>query len=100
MFLFNSVGSFAASANYYEVKIAGKVAGYSNSREKAGEIIKFMTAAHALLMKEERRRAAAGELITGEIKYDGIVGGKTGYTDLARETLVTCAEKNGMKDIL
>lgn len=37
------------------------------------------------------------KLITGEIKYDGIVGGKTGYTDLARETLVTCAEKNGTK---
>ena len=37
------------------------------------------------------------KLITGEISYEGIVGGKTGYTDLARETLVTCAEKNGMK---
>jgi len=37
------------------------------------------------------------KLITGEIAYDGIVGGKTGYTDQARETLVTCAEKNGMK---
>ena len=36
-------------------------------------------------------------LITGEIKYDGILGGKTGYTDLARETLVTCAERDGMK---
>lgn len=37
------------------------------------------------------------KLINGEVKFDGIVGGKTGYTDLARETLVTCAEKNGMK---
>ena len=37
------------------------------------------------------------KLINGEIKYEGIVGGKTGYTDLARETLVTCAERNGMK---
>ncbi len=37
------------------------------------------------------------KLITGEISYPGIVGGKTGYTDLARETLVTCAEQNGMK---
>ncbi|SFP87025.1 D-alanyl-D-alanine carboxypeptidase (penicillin-binding protein 5/6) [Butyrivibrio proteoclasticus] len=37
------------------------------------------------------------KLITGEIAYEGIVGGKTGYTDQARETLVTCAEKNGMK---
>ena len=37
------------------------------------------------------------KLITGEIAYSGIVGGKTGYTDKARETLVTCAERNGMK---
>ncbi|WP_292215000.1 D-alanyl-D-alanine carboxypeptidase family protein [Butyrivibrio sp.] len=37
------------------------------------------------------------KLINGEISYDGIVGGKTGYTDQARETLVTCAERDGMK---
>lgn len=37
------------------------------------------------------------QLITGKIPYDGIKGGKTGYTDEARETLVTCAEQNGMK---
>lgn len=37
------------------------------------------------------------KLITGEIAYEGIKGGKTGYTDEARQTLVTCAEQNGMK---
>ena len=37
------------------------------------------------------------KLITGEIACEGVLGGKTGYTDLARETLVTCAEKDGMK---
>lgn len=37
------------------------------------------------------------KLITGEISYEGIKGGKTGYTDEARQTLVTCAERNGMK---
>ncbi|MCM1127735.1 MAG: D-alanyl-D-alanine carboxypeptidase [Lachnospiraceae bacterium] len=37
------------------------------------------------------------QLVSGEIPYEGIKGGKTGYTDLARETLVTCAEQNGMK---
>lgn len=36
-------------------------------------------------------------LINGDIPYEGIMGGKTGYTDLARETLVTCAERDGMK---
>lgn len=37
------------------------------------------------------------KLITGEEQYDGILGGKTGYTDQARQTLVTCAEQNGMR---
>lgn len=37
------------------------------------------------------------KLVNGEIPYEGIIGGKTGYTDSARETLVTCAERNGMK---
>ncbi len=37
------------------------------------------------------------KLITHEIACDGILGGKTGYTDQARETLVTCAQRNGMK---
>jgi D-alanyl-D-alanine carboxypeptidase len=37
------------------------------------------------------------KLINGEIEYDGICGGKTGYTNEARQTLVTCAEQNGMK---
>lgn len=37
------------------------------------------------------------QLINGEIPYEGIIGGKTGYTDQSRQTLVTCAEQNGMK---
>lgn len=37
------------------------------------------------------------QLITGELPYEGIIGGKTGYTDQSRQTLVTCAEQNGMK---
>ena len=37
------------------------------------------------------------QLINGTIFYNGIKGGKTGYTDEARQVLVTCAEQNGMK---
>lgn len=54
LFLFNSVGSFAASANYYEVKIAGKVAGYSNSKEKAEE---------ALLMARNKLSQEASSIV-------------------------------------
>lgn len=37
------------------------------------------------------------KLINGNIPYEGVIGGKTGYTSEARETLVTCAEANGMR---
>lgn len=37
------------------------------------------------------------QLINGEIPYEGILGGKTGFTSDSRQTLVTCAERNGMK---
>lgn len=37
------------------------------------------------------------KLINGEMPYDGVLGGKTGYTDDSRQTLVTCAEQNGMR---
>ncbi|MCM1416141.1 MAG: D-alanyl-D-alanine carboxypeptidase [bacterium] len=37
------------------------------------------------------------QLINGDIPYDGILGGKTGFTSDSRQTLVTCAERNGMK---
>ncbi|MBQ8947280.1 MAG: D-alanyl-D-alanine carboxypeptidase [Lachnospiraceae bacterium] len=36
-------------------------------------------------------------LINGEIEYEGICGGKTGFTGDARQTLVTCCEQKGMK---
>lgn len=33
---------------------------------------------------------------TSEYYYDSVIGGKTGYTDQAGKTLVTCAKKGGM----
>ncbi len=32
-----------------------------------------------------------------EYAYDGLVGTKTGYTEYARQTLVSCAERNGIR---
>ena len=38
------------------------------------------------------------KMVTGKkYEYDGIIGGKTGFTSVARQTLVTCAQRNGMK---
>lgn len=47
---------------------------------------------------EKRPMENHHKMITGKkYEYDGIVGGKTGFTNLARQTLVTCAQKEGMK---
>ncbi len=41
---------------------------------------------------------AKSKLLPGkEYEYEYLVGTKTGYTDDARQTLVSCAEKNGLK---
>lgn len=37
------------------------------------------------------------QLTNGTYEYEGYVGGKTGYTTVAHQTLVSCAERNGMK---
>lgn len=37
------------------------------------------------------------KIINGEIKYEYYLGGKTGYTSNSRQTLVSCAEKDGVR---
>ena len=37
------------------------------------------------------------KLINGEMTYDGVLGGKTGFVEMSRQTLVTCAERDGMR---
>lgn len=47
---------------------------------------------------EKRPMENHHKMVTGKkYEYDGIVGGKTGFTSDARQTLVTCAQKEGMK---
>lgn len=37
------------------------------------------------------------KLINGEMEYEGVIGGKTGYLDAAGQTLVTAAERDGVR---
>jgi len=37
------------------------------------------------------------KMLSGKYYYDGLIGGKNGYTSVARQTLVTCAERDGVK---
>ncbi len=50
------------------------------------------------IQPEERPLTNHHLLLPGlKYEYEYIVGGKTGYTDEARQTLVTCAEKDGLR---
>ena len=48
------------------------------------------------LCDETRWISNTHRMIKKTIPYDGVFAGKTGYTDIARTTLVTCAERNGL----
>ena len=37
------------------------------------------------------------KLINGEMEYEGILGGKTGFVEMSRQILVTCCERDGMR---
>ena len=62
------------------------------------DLIRYMSDYNYHFVKSEKQPddfwiSNTNDFLTGEIKYDGVVGGKTGYTDQARETLVTFAER-------
>lgn len=47
---------------------------------------------------EERPQENHHKMIQGKkYEYEGIIGGKTGFTSDARQTLVTCAQRDGMR---
>ena len=47
---------------------------------------------------EERPITNHHKMLPGlKYEYEGFIGGKTGYTQVARQTLVSCAERNGMR---
>jgi len=50
-------------------------------------------------IQTEERPLTNHHLLLPKLKYayDYVIGGKTGYTDEARQTLVTCAEKDGLR---
>lgn len=49
-------------------------------------------------VNEERPLDNHHKMVTGKkYAYEGIIGGKTGFTSVARQTLVTCAQRNGIR---
>ena len=59
------------------------------------------TASHHFVATDVRKKdftqVNKHKLITGEVSYTGIIGGKTGFTSAAMQTLVTGCERDGMR---
>ncbi len=75
----------AAFANETLCKITSTIS-YQFPETKAAKA-RTISMGHKMLYKSDSRY------------YDGIVGGKTGYTSLAGNTLVTCVERDGVRMI-
>ena len=73
----------AAFANEKLCEIASTTSYKFPATKVAGE--RTITMGHKMLYPSDSRY------------YDGIIGGKTGYTSLAGNTLVTCVEKDGVR---
>lgn len=65
---------------------------------KMASTVKYQVPQTATQPREDMIVYAKSKLHSGkEYAYEGLVGTKTGYTEFARQTLVSCAEKNGIR---
>lgn len=65
---------------------------------KLSGTLQFQVPVNSTQKKENIILNAKSQLLPGKpYSYDPLIGTKTGYTEYARQTLVSCAEKNGMK---
>ncbi len=65
---------------------------------KMASTVKYQVPQTATQPRDDMIVYAKSKLHQGkEYAYDGLLGTKTGYTEFARQTLVSCAEKNGIK---
>lgn len=89
------------SANHYttphDMALIARAAFQNDTVRKVSSTLSYQIPA---TKKASARTVAMGHkmLYSGDARYyPGVIGGKTGYTSLAGNTLVTCAEKNGVR---
>lgn len=62
------------------------------------DILCRMSSTYSYALTEDNTVYSHNRLLPNrEYAYEYLIGSKTGYTDAARQTLVSCAEKDGMK---
>lgn len=82
----------------YDLSLIGKAFFSNEFLSRISNTPKYSIPQSETQPKEELTVYAKSKLFPGkEYAYEGLVGTKTGYTDLARQTLVSCAERGNMK---
>ena len=82
----------------YDMALIAKAFFDNETLEKISGTTRFEVPVNETQKREGIILSAKSQLLPGKpYAYEPLVGTKTGYTDFARQTLVSCAEKNGMK---
>lgn len=82
----------------YDMALIAKAFFADETLEKISGTTRFDVPVTNTQTREGIILTAKSQLLPGKpYAYEPLIGTKTGYTDYARQTLVSCAEKNGMK---
>ena len=82
----------------YDMALIAKAFFSNDILTKMSSTTRFDVAVTETQIREGIILTAKSQLLPGKpYAYPPLIGTKTGYTDQARQTLVSCAEKNGMK---
>jgi len=82
----------------YDMALIAKAFFAEETLEKMSGTTRFDVPVTDTQTREGIILSAKSQLLPGKpYAYEPLIGTKTGYTDSARQTLVSCAEKNGLK---
>ena len=82
----------------YDMALIAKAFFENDTLEKMSGTTRFDVPVTTTQTREGIILSAKSQLLPGKAyAYEPLIGTKTGYTDYARQTLVSCAEKNGLK---
>lgn len=82
----------------YDMAMIAKAFFSNDTLSQLSGTLQYQVPVNETQVKENIILTAKSQLLPGKAyAYDSLIGTKTGYTDSARQTLVSCAQKNGMK---
>ena len=82
----------------YDIALIAKAFFSNNTLIRMSSTTSFTVPVNESQKREDIILNAKSLLLPGKTyAYESLIGTKTGYTEYARQTLVSCAEKNGMK---